>query len=115
MTRVLEISAAGLIAGTVPTTGRSRVEALDEAAEERGDATGDLGLGALAVREAGTVGGVDDRRVRQQRARRAEDGQSPDAGIEEEYGGVRVHGRSVARLGSSRKLRLRSGLLLTRR
>ena len=48
----------------------ARVEALDQPAEQGGDAAGDLRLAPLAVGKAGAVGGIDDRRVGQQRARR---------------------------------------------
>ena len=102
--------------GVAGDDGEARVEALDQPAEQGRDAAGDLGLAALAVGKAGAVGGVDDRRVGQQRARRPEHRQAADAGIEEEErGGVsRPFGRlhaGVASAGDSRKLRARSGLL----
>ena len=70
--------------------------ALDQSAKQRRNATGQLGVALLAVGEAGAVGRIDDRGIRQQLQRWAEDRQPADAGIEEQDGGVRVHGCSVA-------------------
>ena len=77
----------------------ARMEALDEATEQRRYPARDLGLAALAVRESGAVGGVNDRRGRQQLQRRLENGQPADAGIEEEDGAVRL--QNVLRSGWS--------------
>ena len=67
------------------------MEALDQPAEEGGDAARDLSLAPLAVGEAGAVGGVDDGSVGKELERRLEHRQATDAGIEEQDWGVRVH------------------------
>ena len=77
-------------------TDQPRAIALDQPAEQRRDARGDLGLGPGAVGKAGAVGGVDDRRVGQQRAGRRQHRQPADAGIEEQDGGGGVHGGVMA-------------------
>ena len=69
----------------------ARVEALDQPAEEGGDAARDLSLAPLAVGEAGAVGGVDDGSVGKELERRLEHRQPADTGVEEQEGGVRVH------------------------
>jgi len=128
MTPLLVSAAAGLIAGTVPTIGRygaddrqvksganvgerdrrggvagndrePRLVAFNETAEQRGDARREFSLALLTIRQAGIVGGVDDRRGGQPRAGRTEHGEAAEAGVEEQDGGVggrSVHGRGVA-------------------
>ena len=91
------------------------MEALDEAAEQRRNAARDLSFGELAIREARAVGGIDDRRIGQQLARRFEHRQAADPGIEEKDGGVGVHAWDLAWSGRRRKLRCGYGLLLTPR
>ena len=75
-----------------------RLVAFDEASEQGGDARRELGLAFLAIGQPGIVGGIDDRRGRQQRAGRAEDGEAAEAGVEEQDGGVGGgdHARRVA-------------------
>ena len=70
----------------------TRMEALHQPAEQGRDAACDLRFRALAVREAGIVCCVDDRRVGQQLQRRAEHRQAADAGIEEKDGRAWIHG-----------------------
>ena len=106
---VVERDGRGGVAGD---HGEARPEALDEPAEQRRDAARQLRVALLAVGKAGAVGGIDDRRIGQQLARRPEHRQPADAGIEEEEGGFGVHHcvRSSVERGharASRKLRAR--------
>ena len=94
--------------------GKARIEALDQSSKQSRHAGCEVCLRAFAVGEAGIVGRVDNRRIGQELARRRQDGESADAGIDEEDRGVRVHRGSVAWSGRSRKLRRRSSLLPTR-
>ncbi len=57
----------------------------------------DVGLGALAVGEAGVVGDVDDRRVEKQRSCRPEHRQPADPGVEEQKWRGGIHGATVWR------------------
>ena len=76
-----------------------RLIALDEPPEQRGNARREFRVALFAIGQTGIVGGVDHRRGRQQRARRAEDGEAAEAAVEEEDGGVRgrvCHRRRLA-------------------
>ena len=61
-----------------------RVEPLGHAAEQAGNAGGDLRLGLVAIGQAGIVSRVDHRRLRQQLATLGQDRKAADAGIEEQ-------------------------------
>jgi hypothetical protein len=75
----------------------ARAKAFDQARKQFRHALRDFRLAALAVGKAGAVGGVDDRRVGQQRTRRREHRQAADAGIEEQEGGGGGHNFVIAR------------------
>ena len=83
----------------------ARVEALDEASEQRRDAASDFRLAARSIGKPGAIGGIDDQRIGQQLQRRPEHRKAADTGIEEQDGCVRVHGCSVARPRNGCKLR----------
>jgi hypothetical protein len=83
-----------------------RAVALDEAAEQGGDARGELGVALDAIGVAGIVGGIDDRHRRKQPLSRAQDRETADAGVEKEDRSRRIgvggnHGRQNGGEGPS--------------
>ncbi len=72
---------------------QSRIVAPDQPAEQGRHTRGNLPLALGAIGKTGTVGDIDDRRVRQQRAGRRQHRQPADAGIEEQQGSVVGHRR----------------------
>ena len=71
--------------------GQPRAESLDQPAEQRGYPRRQLGLAFGAIGIAGAVGGINHRRVRQDRAGRLEDAEAAHARIEEEERGGGIH------------------------
>jgi hypothetical protein len=67
------------------------VEALDQSSEQGRDTRRQLDVAPLAIGKAGVIRRVDDRRVWEQRAGRAEHRQAADTGIEEKEWGGGVH------------------------
>src|SRR3546814_5224075 len=68
--------------GVARDDGEPRLKPLDEAAKQRGHARGKLLVAFLAVGQTSIIGGVDERRGRKQRARRAEHGEPAEAAVE---------------------------------
>jgi hypothetical protein len=96
MVRLRLIEAAGLIAGTVPTTGTESATRIGGRAMVR-QAADQILLGLGAVGEEGRVGGVDAGKLRQARRDLPKDGEAAQAGIEDQCAqGVVSHARGLS-------------------